>query len=511
MSIETSPIRLIMFTSASCVYCPPIELIVHEVVGSGMQDLVHVSTIDIDIDKESAKEYNINVLPTLVINDEVVLEGGMDDDSVRDLLWSTLMNYAFTSVETEELVKASLLTVTMNSIDSLNNTSLLRPSIGDYAHIGTYQQSLLSLYSLDPLIPHFLYRAGHKLGKYGIMHHILLTLNLNLGKTPKRKMRYQEFGRALELYFSNREIYSTLIAESALVVSHSDSSIHLKVTEMASASIGMDVGEPMCGFTAGQLAGVTEAVMGTRASCEEQICLANGGDFCLFKISIDQDFVKQTLPPVENKDERTERRLNFYEIMHEIRLIGEDSLLMRKKQRPNVGDFIHISVFQPIIISLKLLDRLSGVVLYSAGRELGVFGPGKNLLYRLVYDNENYANIDLGENRGVVSPDEGVMLLDQYLNHPTTHLSRDYAAVRTKKIDDETYHIEIEENSYVAGMNKSNLGKTFCDFQAGFFAGRLHILINIDPTVQEIKCQGKGDEFCVFEIKVSSKMSMTNQ
>ena len=80
-----------------------------------------------------------------------------------------------------------------------------------------------------------------------------------------------------------------------------------------------------------------------------------------------------------------------------------------------------------------------------------------------------------------------------------------------QKFINETYHIEIEENSYVAGMNKGNLGKTFCDFQAGFFTGRLHILINIDPTVQEIKCQGKGDEFCVFEIKVSSKMSMTNQ
>lgn len=490
---ESSPIRLIMFTSKDCVYCPPVESIVREVIGSGMQDLVHVSTIDVEGDKETTSQYNIHALPTLVINDEIVLEGGMEDDSVRDLLWSTLLNYAFTSVETEELIKYALLFITMNSIDSLNNTSILRSSIGDYTHISTYQLNLLSLYSLDPLIPHFLYKAGYKLGMYGIMHHILLTLNPSLGKTPKRVSRFKKLADALELYFSNREIYSTRIANSADVVELTENTIHLKVSELASSSIGIDVGEPMCGFTAGQLAGVTAAVMGTEASCEEQICLANGGDFCLFKIGIDGAYEKSTLPPLEDKDERAARKQNFYEVIHETTTIIEDSLLMRKPQRQYAGDFIHISVLQPIIITLKLLDRLSGVLLYTGGRELGVFGSGKGLLYSLVHER--------GAN-GIVSMDEGIDILLEFLRHPTSMLSRDYSRVRKRKVAVNTYHLEIEENAYVAGLNVGELDKTFCDFQAGFFAGRLQILIGMEPKVKEIACQGKGSDVCVFEIKI---------
>lgn len=54
MSLEVTPIRLIMFTSEDCVYCPPVEEIVKEVVGSGMQELVHVSTIDVHDDPDTA-------------------------------------------------------------------------------------------------------------------------------------------------------------------------------------------------------------------------------------------------------------------------------------------------------------------------------------------------------------------------------------------------------------------------------------------------------------------------
>ncbi|MCY3411712.1 MAG: hypothetical protein INQ03_08785 [Candidatus Heimdallarchaeota archaeon] len=499
MSTE-SVIRLIMFTSDKCIWCPPIERVVREVLmEGGMQELVHISVIDVEAEEDSKGAYDIQTLPKVYINDKLILEGGMDDENARDLMWSAMLNFAFKSKQEEELIKTSLLNIEMNSIESLNDTAVLRPSIGDHTHIGTYQQSLLSLYSLDPLVPYFLYNAGYNIGMYGIMHNILHTLNPKLGTTPQRSKKFIVLGKALELYFSNRELYSTRIASGAKVIEQTESSIFLRVNELASASIGIDVGEPMCGFVAGQLAGVTTALMGTQASCAEQICLANGGDFCLFKISIDKDFERQMIPAAEDKFQRMDRKYNFYEVIHEITSIMEKSTLMRKPQRPNAGDFIHISVYQPIIITLKLLDSLSGVILYSGGRELGVFGPGKDLLDQLRHEK--------GDN-GIVSPEIGVSLLYEYLTHPTSYLRRDYGRVHLHKIDEETYHLEFEENASVAGMARGNLNLSFCDFQAGFLAGRLHILIGLEPIVKEINCQGNGHEVCVFEIKIRNPQGL---
>ncbi len=497
MSLEITPLRLIMFTSETCVYCPPIETIVREVVGSGMQDLVHVSTIDIDDDHEASSRYQIQSLPTLVINDEIVLQGGMDDDSVRDLLWSTLLNQAITSEQAITLTKNSLLALTMNAMDSLNGSKVLRPSVGDYTHIGVFQQYLLSLYSLDPLIPHLLYKAGYQLGMFGMMHHVLTLLNPKLGRTPKRDLRFKHLAYALTLYFSDREILPTLLAESANVVKITDTQIDLRVNDMASASIRIDVGEPMCGFFAGQLAGVTAAVMGmsgTAASCEELICMANGGEYCLFQISIaGEELAEKPLPPLENKEERAGRRQNFYEVIHEMTNIIQDSNLMIKTQRVKVRDFIHISVLQPIIISIKFLDRFSGTILYNGGKELGVFGPGKQLLIRLVQEEGIQVPVPL---------EKAVNLLLAYLRHPTTMLGREHGLVRLNHEDDDSYTLEIDDSVSIAGMQTAELNKTFCDFQAGFIAGRLYILVGKDPIVKEIECQGTGHQTCKYRITV---------
>ena len=117
MALEITPLRLIMFTAKSCIYCPPIESILHEVVGvSGMHELIHVSTIDVDLNPDFIEEYNISALPMLVINEEVVLQGGMMDDEVREILWATIMKNVGASQEIGEKVKVSLLNYTMSTI-----------------------------------------------------------------------------------------------------------------------------------------------------------------------------------------------------------------------------------------------------------------------------------------------------------------------------------------------------------------------------------------------------------
>ena len=223
--------------------------------------------------------------------------------------------------------------------------------------------------------------------------------------------------------------------------------------------------------------------------------MANGGEYCLFEITVGDDVsAEKSLPPLEDKVERAARRQNFYEVIHETTEMINDSLLMRKVQRAEIGDFMHISVLQPIIVSLKMLDRFSAILLYSGGRELGVFGPGKPLLYRLVQSNGIEVPMELAD---------GVKLLHQYMTHPTTMLGRDQGQIRLVEEDENTFVLELDDNASVAGLYSANLDQLFCDFQAGFFAGRLHILIGLEPIVKEIACQGMGHRFCRFEITVS--------
>jgi predicted hydrocarbon binding protein len=219
--------------------------------------------------------------------------------------------------------------------------------------------------------------------------------------------------------------------------------------------------------------------------------MANGANYCLFTISIDEKS-PISLPPLETQEERAERRQNFYEVIHEMTGLIQDSQIMRKIQRTNARDFIHISVLQPIIVSLKFLDRLSGTILFNGGKELGIFGPGKDLLYRLVQESAVQVPVDFNV---------GVKLLYEYLSEPLTSLGREYGKVHLKDNGDSSYTLEIEDNAAIAGMATASLGHTFCDFQAGFFAGRLHILIGVDPYVTEIECQGTGSKTCKFIIK----------
>ena len=492
---ENHPIRLVMFTSDDCLYCPPIEKITLEVIGQGMGSFVHVHTIDVKATPEAAARYNIVHLPTLMINEEIVLQGGMDDDSVRDLLWDTIMAHAVQSKELIDQSKQSLLYLTMNFWDSLNGSKQLRQTIGDFIHLAPFQLTLLSLYSLDPLVPVLLYRAGQQLGIIGMLHHILNLLEPRLGKTSKTQKKFRYLADSFELYYSDRELLRTNFAENAKIQEVTDKKIVLNIWGLASSSIGINIGEPLCDFTAGQLAGITTAIMGTRSKCIETQCQAMGEEYCSFEIQLlaPNESDERQLPSYEDKVDKAERREYFYEVIHELTLKHEDSLFFRKLLRERT-DFIHISALQPIVVSLKLMDEFTGSILYSSGRELGIFGPGKGLLQKIVQRKNVVAPVDFNT---------GVTLLHEYLSHPASSLAREWGEIRLLEPDSEdslTRVIAIEEYGAISGIK--DLGKTFCDYLAGYIAGRLQILIGMEPFVKEIACQGTGSPDCRFKITI---------
>lgn len=489
-----------MFTSDDCIYCPPIESIVREVVGGAMSDFIYVNTVDVDENPDAAERYNITSLPTLMINEQIVLQGGMDDDSVREILWNTLLSLAVANKERLERSKQSLLHIAVNSWESLTGERMLRKTLGDFIHLGPYQLTLLSLYSLDPLVPSILYQAGYQLGLYGLMHHVLSVLEPRLGLTIHRKKRLQFIADALELYFADREFIPTYVAESAKVTSLNDEEFSIQIKGLASATMGINVGEPMCDFTAGTLAGVTDSLMGSQSVAVETACAANGNPYCEFTIYLDPpnpQEIRKT-PMVEDKLAIRERRLNFYESIHELSINLENSYFMRRRLRPTIGDLVHVSVFQPIVLSIKMMDDYLSSILFSAGRELGIFGSGKTLLYDIIETDE-------GEEFSHLLPlefNQGVDVLHAFMTHPTTYLAKEWGVVKVSPFDPsnpDIRYITVSDYGAVAGV--PDLGITLCDFLAGFLTGRLSVIIGIEPEIREIQCQGTGAKHCTFEIK----------
>jgi predicted hydrocarbon binding protein len=134
--------------------------------------------------------------------------------------------------------------------------------------------------------------------------------------------------------------------------------------------------------------------------------------------------------------------------------------------------------------------------LYSAGRELGVIGPGKRLIYDLLASENAELPIE--------SLKQATHIMQKYLTHPTNYLSRQHSFVEVFDGEDEDeMFVRIHECAYASGANLSetNLNEVLCDFQAGYLAGRLALVLNDPPIVTETKCHGTGHNFCEFRIE----------
>ncbi len=61
------PLRIIFFTSESCKFCPMIETIVRKYVASNIGTNVSLTTVDVDLSPETALQFNIKNLPTVMM------------------------------------------------------------------------------------------------------------------------------------------------------------------------------------------------------------------------------------------------------------------------------------------------------------------------------------------------------------------------------------------------------------------------------------------------------------
>ncbi|NHJ47139.1 MAG: hypothetical protein FK733_05055 [Asgard group archaeon] len=487
------PIRMLVFTSPDCYACPDVERIVHKHVGNFYSDMCHISTINVQEDPKIADRYNVRSLPTVMIDDEIVLQGLVTESDIRDLLWQRVTGSIMDRERSFDARKETLLTISKNSFDSIMNEEFIRPNIGDYIHVGVMQQMMVSLVALDKLVPKLLYQAGRDVGLYGVGTYLLTTLNPNIGTEFRAKQRFEEVINGLVKYFSDNEIINIpmKLAESAEIIELKSNRAILRLHGLASACGAPYVGEPLCHFSAGEMAGLIQVLTGRNTYVQEIKCLGLGDEFCEFEIKVSDKAVTQE--ESEDEDEAyiiEDRNQHFQGILHDISTRLHDSFINPKDvfNRGNIGNEVHFTKLQQAIVNLKMTDPFSGALLYAAGMQLGIFGPGKDILQRYLED-ENFS--------WPLTLDQALFIMNKFFHFGMIQAAKERADVKIIE-EDGIQKIRVFECAMSSGAKDS--GTTFCDFMAGYIAGRIQILTNKDCIVNETKCHGLGDKFCEFEI-----------
>ncbi|MFW9921841.1 MAG: V4R domain-containing protein [Candidatus Thorarchaeota archaeon] len=485
------PIRMLVFSSPDCYACPEVEKIVHRLVGASMGDICHISKIDVVKDPKIAEKYNVRMLPTIMIDEEIVLQGLVGESDIRDVLWERVIGSIIKREKTFDARKEALLYISKNSFDSLMKEEFIRPNIGDYIHVGVMQQMIVSLVALDKLVPNLLYQAGTDVGKYGVGTYLMITLNPNIGTEFRMKERFEEVVKGLVKYFSDNESITIpmKLAEKAEIVKLEPNNAILKIEGLASASGAPFVGEPLCHFAAGEIAGLTEALTGRFVYVHEIKCVGTGYDHCEFEIQVSDEPIK---PPTEPEEEYIveDRSQHFQGILHDISKRLHESFISPKDvfNRGNIGNEVHFTKLQQAIITLRMTDPYCGALLYAAGRELGIFGPGRDILQRYLED-ENYS--------WPLNLEKALRILNKFFHFGMIQAAKERADMKIIEEDGEL-KIRIIECAISSGAIDS--GTAFCDFMAGYLAGRIQILTGRDCIVNETKCHGLGDKFCEFDI-----------
>jgi predicted hydrocarbon binding protein len=488
------PIRMLVFTSPDCYACPDVERIVHKHVGIFYSDMCHISTIDVIDKPKIAEKYNIRSLPTVMIDEEIVLQGLVTESDIRDLLWQRVTGSIMDRQKTFDARKETLLTISKNSFDSIMNEEFIRPNIGDYIHVGVMQQMMVSLVALDKLVPRLLYQAGRDVGLYGFGTYLMITLNPNIGTEFRAKERFEEVIKGLVKYYSDNEIINIpmKLAESAEIVELKGNKAVLRIYGLASASGAPYVGEPLCHFSAGEMSGITQVLTGRKEAIVQEIkCLGMGDEFCEFTIEVsDKPITKAQLEDIEEAYIIEDRNQHFQGILHDISTRLHESFISPKDvfNRGNIGNEVHFTKLQQAIVNLKMTDPFSGALLYAAGMQLGIFGPGKDILQRFLED-ENFS--------WPLTLDQALFIMNKFFHFSMIQAAKERADVKIVE-ENNKQKIRVFECAMSSGAKDS--GTTFCDFMAGYIAGRIQILTNKDCIVNESKCHGLGDKFCEFEI-----------
>ena len=521
------PISIILFKGPKCAVCKPVEKHLKRIVKTS-QGGATMKTIDTDDHADIAsKRYHVYQVPHVLFNDEEVLTAtqaasmfssfGGDDNSMYSSEQYDLFNYLFNKLieagvkaseaDRDRWRKLSIITVSGRLLDVDELETVIRPSIGDYVHIGHLQAIVTSLIAINPIAKGYLFRAGELAGKFGAAQSWLHSYNRNIMNEHRMKKRFDEMLKGFRILYGPNPM-ALNVASDLTIDKISDYHVKLHVNGSAYAVENSDIGQDVCGFLAGEIAGLIEVTLGEKAAVTETKCWGLGDNHCEFDIKLGEVSSHYDLSQIESKEFFSENdRLRFELSIGNISRNMYDSLLNKKWMRPAIGDFIHISVLQHILTSLKFSDPFNSTLLSYAGQHYGQILEDFGIISRIINRRELNANL-----LGAMEFEQACQVLSYYFGNISS-LSRIHSPdVVVKIIDDESAIFRVWESAATSGINLKEIDRPTLfpgveeppevnmldDFLSGFINGRLDLFIEEDVIVRETKCQASGHPHCEF-------------
>jgi predicted hydrocarbon binding protein len=526
MSSNGTTVSIILFKGPHCATCKPVERHLKRIVETS-QGGATITTIDTEEHSQIASKYGVYGVPHVLYNDEIILtaqqaSGMFSNISVGDTSMFSpdqydLFNYLFNKLieasvraseaDRDRWRKLSIITVSERLLDIEDSRTVTRPSVGDYVHIGHLQSIVASLLAINPSAKGYLYRAGEMAGKFGAAQSWLGRYNPKIMSTNRMKSRFKEMLKGFKVLYGQNPMESK-VASQLTFTQDSDDHATLNIKGSALAVMNSDIGQDVCGFLAGEVAGLLEVTLGEKAAVFETKCWGLGNDHCEFEIHLGEVSDHYTKSMVETKEFFSQSdRLRFELSLSVISRNMYDSILRKPYglMRPDIGDYIHISVLQHILTSLKFSDPFNSTLLSYAGLHYGQILEDVGIISRIM----NRRNLKYSF---PMEFPQACEVLGYYFNTPGIHATRIHSDVSVDHINDESAIFRMWESAATSGIDLSTVDlsalfpgiekpptvNTLDDFMAGFINGRLDLLVEDDVIVRETKCQANGYPFCEF-------------
>ena len=557
MSDEISKVNIVLFKGTHCAACHVVEPILRQIIASSKGSAT-LTLIDTDEEKELTQKYNINTIPVVYYNDELVLtaeqaselisgefgamQSGPKSPAVGEMMelqdmnvsgstsssfsslnfdspsgdmfssgQSGLFNHLFnqlitSSVESnaetlERRQKFNMLAISQKTMTPEAIQHLTRPALGDYVHIGILQSIVTSILAINPRSSEFLYRVGRDMGRFGNVQFRFLRHYPRIFEHLDISGKFRDILEGLqELYSANSLGLALYEASRSLVQPISDTKAKLTVYDSAFCAQISPIGQPVCYLIAGEISGLIETTLGEQTSVIETRCFGLGDPYCEFQIELgkarDFSFISERSFLSKSEKEKFQRCLdtisrNMY-----------SSSLIRTILRPGVSDHVHISVLQQTLNGIIFSDPFFSTLLFYAGLHYGKHGSDFAIIDRII-NEENHTELPLAFL-------DGLKILKDYFNDPSTILTRWQGTVELEIKDEETAFLNVSESAIASGLNMKgsdfildvDIETTLCDFTAGFIQGRLSRICNENIKVTEVTCLSIGSKYCQFKIEL---------
>jgi predicted hydrocarbon binding protein len=490
-----------------------------------------MTTIDTGEHPELANKYSVFQVPHVLFNNEVVLTANQaasmfstmgaaqdeitmfspDQYDLFNYLFNKLIEAGVKASETDldRWRKLSIISVSERLLDIEAQGEVTRPSIGDYVHIGHLQSIVTSLLAINPSAKAYLFRSGELAGKFGSAQSWIHRYNPKIMATHQMKSRFKELLKGLKVLYGPNPSGANIASELNFT-QNEPYHAQLQIKDSALAIENSDIGQDVCGFVAGEIAGLMHVTLGEVAAVEETKCWGLGDELCEFDIRLGQESDHYSPTKFESKEFYSESdRLRFEVSLSNISRHMYDSILNRKIMRPGIGDLVHISVLQHIITSVKFSDPFNSTLLAYAGQDYG----------QILEDVGSITRIMKRQDLNFPFPMDFIQacnVLRHYFNSSIRIFTRIHGDVTVETVDDESAVFKIWESAATSGIDLSTVDlpalfpgietppkvTTLDDFMAGFLNGRLNLLVEEEIVVREINCQANGHPYCEFEAEL---------